>query len=39
VDVKDGHWGYPLMVIRDLDGNELFFNYPNEGDTKAGAEV
>jgi catechol 2,3-dioxygenase-like lactoylglutathione lyase family enzyme len=24
VDVKDGQWGYPLMVIADPDGNELF---------------
>ena len=29
VDVRDGHWGYPLMVLHDLDGNELYFNYPN----------
>ena len=28
VDVKDGQWGYRLMVIEDLDGNELYFNYP-----------
>ena len=30
VAVKDGSWGYPIMIIRDLDGNELYFNYPNE---------
>ena len=35
VDVKDGWWGYKLMVIRDLDGNELYFNYPNPPDTQA----
>jgi catechol 2,3-dioxygenase-like lactoylglutathione lyase family enzyme len=29
VDVTDGYWGYPLMVVRDLDGNELYFPYPN----------
>ena len=29
VDVKDGWWGYKLMVIHDPDGNELYFNYPN----------
>jgi catechol 2,3-dioxygenase-like lactoylglutathione lyase family enzyme len=29
VDVEDGYWGYPLLVVRDPDGNELFFNYPN----------
>jgi catechol 2,3-dioxygenase-like lactoylglutathione lyase family enzyme len=28
--VKDGHWGYRLLVVEDLDGNELFFNYPKE---------
>ena len=29
--VKDGHWGYRLLVVQDPDGNQLFFNYPNEG--------
>jgi uncharacterized glyoxalase superfamily protein PhnB len=38
VDVKDGYWGYPLMVIRDLDGNELYFNYPSEGDKQVASE-
>lgn len=28
VDVKDGEWGYRLMVIADPDGNELYFPYP-----------
>jgi catechol 2,3-dioxygenase-like lactoylglutathione lyase family enzyme len=28
--VKDGNWGYRLLVVDDLDGNQLFFNYPNE---------
>jgi uncharacterized glyoxalase superfamily protein PhnB len=28
VDVKDGEWGYRLMIVRDLDGNELYFPYP-----------
>jgi hypothetical protein len=28
--VKDGHWGYRLLVVEDLDGNQLFLNYPNE---------
>lgn len=28
VDVKDGNWGYRLMVIADPDGNELYFPYP-----------
>jgi len=27
VDVKDGHWGYRLMVIADPDGNEFYFPY------------
>ena len=29
VDVKDGQWGYRLMVIADPDGNELYFPYSN----------
>ena len=27
--VKDGTWGYRLLVIDDPDGNQLFFNYSN----------
>ena len=27
--VKDGSWGYRLLVIDDPDGNQLYFNYPN----------
>jgi catechol 2,3-dioxygenase-like lactoylglutathione lyase family enzyme len=30
VAVKEGSWGYRLFVVDDLDGNQLFFNYPNE---------
>ena len=30
VPVKEGWWGYRLLVIDDPDGNQLFFNYPNE---------
>src|SRR6201998_2056788 len=30
VAVKEGRWGYRLLVIDDLDGNQLFFNYPHE---------
>jgi catechol 2,3-dioxygenase-like lactoylglutathione lyase family enzyme len=30
VKVEDGYWGYRLMVVHDLDGNELYFPYPNE---------
>ena len=29
VKVEDGEWGYRLLVVRDPDGNELWFNYPN----------
>ena len=27
VDVKDGHWGYRIMAIKDPDGNEFYFPY------------
>lgn len=30
VRVKDGSWGYRLLVVDDPDGNQLYFNYPNE---------
>ena len=30
VPVKYGSWGYRLLVLDDLDGNQLFFNYPSE---------
>jgi catechol 2,3-dioxygenase-like lactoylglutathione lyase family enzyme len=30
VVVKEGSWGYRLLVVDDPDGNQLFFNYPNE---------
>jgi catechol 2,3-dioxygenase-like lactoylglutathione lyase family enzyme len=30
VPIKDGHWGYRVLVVEDPDGNQLFFNYPNE---------
>ena len=29
VPVKEGHWGYRVLVVEDLDGNQLFFPYPN----------
>ncbi len=32
VDVKDGRWGYKLMVIVDPDGNELYFPYPADAE-------
>ena len=28
--VKGGSWGYRLLVVDDPDGNQLYFNYPNE---------
>ncbi len=28
--VKEGSWGYRVLVVDDPDGNQLFFNYPNE---------
>ncbi len=31
VAVKEGSWGYRLLVVDDPDGNQLFFNYPSEG--------
>jgi catechol 2,3-dioxygenase-like lactoylglutathione lyase family enzyme len=37
VTVEDGYWGYRLLVVRDPDGNELFFNYPGD-DEGAPAE-
>jgi catechol 2,3-dioxygenase-like lactoylglutathione lyase family enzyme len=30
VSVKEGSWGYRLLVVDDPDGNQLFFNYPSE---------
>jgi uncharacterized glyoxalase superfamily protein PhnB len=30
VPVKEGSWGYRLVVVDDPDGNQHFFNYPNE---------
>jgi catechol 2,3-dioxygenase-like lactoylglutathione lyase family enzyme len=30
VPVKEGSWGYRVLVVDDPDGNQLFFNYPKE---------
>ncbi len=30
VAVKEGEWGYRLLVVEDPDGNQLWFNYPAE---------
>jgi hypothetical protein len=38
VNVKDGYWGYALMVVRDLDGNELYFPYPNDASAQSADE-
>ena len=36
VAVKEGSWGYRLLVVDDPDGNQLFFNYPAETAADAG---
>ncbi|MFZ0639161.1 MAG: glyoxalase superfamily protein [Candidatus Acidiferrales bacterium] len=36
VNVKDGNWGYRLMVIVDPDGNELYFPYQAAGPQAQG---
>src|SRR5579859_3086233 len=36
VEVKDGQWGYRLMVVVDPDGNELYFPYPASLATGSG---
>lgn len=36
VAVKNGSWGYRLLVVDDPDGNQLFFNYPKEGSGAIG---
>lgn len=28
--VREGWWGYRLLVVDDPDGNQLYFNYPAE---------
>ena len=30
VPVKEGSWGYRILMVDDPDGNQLFFNYPHE---------
>lgn len=27
VQVKDGWWGYPVMIVQDSDGNQLYFAF------------
>ena len=36
--VKEGSWGYRILVIDDPDGNQLFFNYPSETASSETAE-
>ena len=33
--VREGWWGYRMLVVDDPDGNQLYFNYPAE--PQAGA--
>lgn len=39
VSVKEGSWGYRLLVVDDLDGNQLLFNYPNEAVSTGGSHA
>lgn len=39
VAVRDGSWGYRLLVVDDLDGNQLLFNYPHENASGDRAKV
>jgi len=36
VAVKDGSWGYRLLVVDDPDGNQLLFNYPGDAELNDG---
>ena len=38
VPVKEGSWGYRLLVVDDPDGNQLFFNYPSETPSSTATE-
>jgi catechol 2,3-dioxygenase-like lactoylglutathione lyase family enzyme len=39
--VKEGSWGYRVLIVDDPDGNQLLFNYPNEAASgkNAGSET
>lgn len=39
VPVKEGSWGYRLLVVEDLDGNQLLFNYPHESGSAEDASA
>ena len=34
VAVKDGDWGYRVLVVEDPDGNTLYVPYPNKPGTR-----
>jgi len=36
VRIKEGSWGYRVLVVDDPDGNQLFFNYPSDTKTASG---
>src|SRR6185437_11644189 len=36
--VREGTWGYRLVVVDDPDGNQLFFNYPSETPSSTATE-
>jgi len=36
--VREGSWGYRLVVVDDPDGNQLFFNYPSETPSSTATE-
>lgn len=35
VAVQDGRWGYPLMIVADPDGNQLYFPCPSDDEPPA----
>ncbi len=37
VPVKEGQWGYRLLVVDDPEGNQLLFNYPAETESSKTA--
>jgi len=39
--VKEGSWGYRVLIVDDPDGNQLLFNFPNEAASgkNAGSET
>lgn len=38
VPVKEGSWGYRILIVDDPDGNQLFFNYSAETSSAETAE-